>query len=131
MSQLHKRFTAVQVKEILQRYMRHEIERSYVQEILKIGKTRLFALVKSYRQNPESFSLQYERPGRSIDPAIEKNIFKELTLEKKLIQNKDVPLNAYRLPTIRPFPCRPSLTAPKKKGSISKNRNAPPMTAKW
>lgn len=95
MSQIHRRFTDVQVKELLQRYLRHEIERAYVQEILGIKKTRLFALIKSYRKNPDTFSIQYERQGRSIDPAIEKTIFKELALEKKLIQNKDVPLNSY------------------------------------
>ena len=95
MAHLHKRFTDIQVKEILQRYLRHEIERSYVQEILGIGKTRLFALIKLYKENPDSFSVQYERQGRSIDPAIEKSIFKELSLEKKLIHNKDVPLNSY------------------------------------
>lgn len=103
MSQLHKRFTDVQVKEILQRFLNHEIERSYVQAILRIGKTRLFALLKSYRDNPETFSVQYERQGkpRSIAPEIEKNIFKELTLEKKLIQNKDVPLDSYNYSYIR------------------------------
>lgn len=95
MSQLHKRFTNAQVKEILHRYLQHEIERTYVQKILEIGKTRLFALIKSYRQNPDSFSLQYERQGRSIAPTIEKNIFKELAIEKKLIQDKDVPLHSY------------------------------------
>jgi hypothetical protein len=101
MSQLHKRFTDAQIKEILQRYLRHEIESSHVQEILRIGKTRLFALIKLYKKNPDSFSVQYERQGRSIDPAIEKNIFKELTLEKKLIQNKDVPLDSYNYSYIR------------------------------
>ena len=95
MSQLHKRFTDAQVKEILQRYLRHEIERSYIQEVLRIGKTRLFALIKAYQQNPDTFSLQYQRQGRSIDPDIEKNIFKELTIEKKLIQNPKVPLHSY------------------------------------
>lgn len=97
MDQLHKRFTDAQVKEILQRCLRNEIERSYVQEMLGIGKTRLFALIKSYRQNPEAFSVQYERQAqtRSIAPEIEKNILKELTAEKKLVQNKDVPLHSY------------------------------------
>jgi transposase len=103
MSQLHKRFTDIQIKEILQRFLNHEIERSYVQEILKIGKTRLFALLKSFRDNPETFSVQYERQGkpRSIAPEIEKNIFKELTIEKKLILNKDVPLDSYNYSYIR------------------------------
>jgi hypothetical protein len=95
MSHLHKRFTDVQLKEILQRYLRREIERSYVQEILRIGKSRLFALLKAYKENPDAFSVQYERQGRSIDPAIEKNIFSELSIEKKLIQDRNVPVNAY------------------------------------
>jgi len=97
MPQLHKRFTDTQVKEILQRYLRHEIERSYVQEVLGIGKTRLFALIKSFRKNPETFSVQYERKEnpRSIAPNIEKNIFKELAIEKKLIANPIVPLRSY------------------------------------
>jgi hypothetical protein len=95
MSQLHKRFSDVQVKEILQRYLRHEIQRAQVQEILKVGKTRLFALIKTYKENPDSFSVQYERQGRSIDPAIEKNIFKELAIEKKTIQTPNVPLHSY------------------------------------
>lgn len=97
MAQLHKRFTTAQIKEILQRYLRREIERPYVQEILRIGKTRLFALIKSYRKNPDAFSVSCERQGktRSITLDIEKNILKELAIEKKLIQNKDVPLNSY------------------------------------
>jgi hypothetical protein len=95
MSQIHKRFTDTQVKGILERYLRHEIDRSYVQEILGIGKSRLFVLLQSYRQNPKTFSLQYERKGRSIAANIEKNIFKELTLEKKLIENPQVPLRSY------------------------------------
>jgi hypothetical protein len=95
MSQLHKRFTDVQVKELLERYLRHEIERSYVQEILGIGKSRLFLLLKSYRKNPKTFSLQYEREGRSIAPDIERNIFKELVIEKKIIENPEVPLRSY------------------------------------
>ena len=38
MSQLHKRFTSDEVKELLQRYLKHEIERNYIQEILGIKK---------------------------------------------------------------------------------------------
>jgi hypothetical protein len=103
MSQLHKRFTDAQVKELLERYLRHEIERSYVEEVLGIGKTRLFSLIKSYRKNPEAFSIQYERRSkpRLIEPAIEKNIFKELSIEKKLIQNPAVPLKSYNYSYIR------------------------------
>jgi hypothetical protein len=40
MVQLHKRFTDSQVKELIERYLRKEIERGYIQEVLGIGKTR-------------------------------------------------------------------------------------------
>ena len=59
MTQLHKKFTDDQVKTLIERYLEKEIESHYVQEILNIGKTRFFALVKSYRENPDKFSIQY------------------------------------------------------------------------
>lgn len=37
MVQLHKRFTDSQAKELIERYLRNEIERRYIQEILGIG----------------------------------------------------------------------------------------------
>jgi hypothetical protein len=97
MPQLHKKFIDSQVKELLERYLRQTIERSYVQKILGIGKARFFALLGRYRKNPQGFSIQYQRttPPRSIAPQIEKNILKELAIEKKLIQNQDVPLYSY------------------------------------
>jgi hypothetical protein len=51
MAQIHKRFTDDQVKELIERYMKKEIERKYVQEILGIGKARFFALLQYYRDN--------------------------------------------------------------------------------
>ena len=42
MSQIHKRFTCDEVKELLGRYSKKEIERKYIQEILGIGKSRFF-----------------------------------------------------------------------------------------
>ena len=61
MAQLHKKFTDNQVKELLQRYLNSEIERPYIQQILGIGKTRFFALIKSYQANAAGFSIQYRR----------------------------------------------------------------------
>ena len=48
MVQLHKKFTDSQVKELIDRYLRKEIERKYIQEVLGIGKTRFFALIILY-----------------------------------------------------------------------------------
>jgi hypothetical protein len=103
MAQLHKRFTDSQVKEMLKRYLNHEIERPYIQQILGIGKTRLFALLKSYQADASGFSIQYHRQTqtRSIAPAIERNILKELAIEKQLIQNKDVPIRSYNYSYVR------------------------------
>ncbi len=97
MAQLHKKFTDSQIKEMLQRYLNNEIERPYIQQILGVGKTRFFALLKSYQADRAGFSIQYRRQtkSRSIAPAIEKNILKELTIEKRLIQDKDVPIRSY------------------------------------
>jgi hypothetical protein len=61
MVQIHKEFTDSQVKELVERYLRKEIERKYIQEFLCIEKTRFFALIKEYRKDPNNFSIQYTR----------------------------------------------------------------------
>ena len=103
MTQLHKRFTDTQVKELLRRYLRKEVERKYIQEILLIGKRRFFSLIKQYRENPEGFSIKYHRRAKTrvISRSIEKNIIKELTIEKRLIQDKSVPLKSYNYSYIK------------------------------
>jgi len=103
MAQLHKKFTDEQVKEFLSKYLNGEVERKYLQEILGVGKSRFFALVREYRDNSERFSIQYERTGRTrqISPAIEKNILKELSKEKTLILNDDMPIRTYNYSYIK------------------------------
>jgi len=97
MSQLHKRFTSDQVKEFLERYSKNEIERKYIQEILGIKRRRFFVLLKEYKENPQLFTIQYRKttPSRSISPDIEHNILKELATDKKIIQDKEIPLRSY------------------------------------
>ena len=97
MAQIHKKFTNDQIKSLLKRYVQKEIERKYIQEILGIKKRRFFELLKQYRTDPESFSIEYARNSKTrfINPGIEKNIIKELTIDKKAIQNKDIPLKNY------------------------------------
>ena len=97
MEQLHKKFTDEQVKDLMQRYTNKELKREHIQQMLRIGKTRFFALVKDYRDNPQEFSIQYDRQAktRGIDPAIEKNILKELKSTKALIDEKSMPVWSY------------------------------------
>jgi hypothetical protein len=103
MSQLHKRFTSDQVKELLDRYSKNEIERKYIQAILEIRKRRFFVLLKQYKENPQHFTVQYQRTRapRSISPEIEQNILNELSIEKEIIQNKEVPLRSYNYSYIK------------------------------
>ena len=103
MAQLHKRFTDPQVKEFLSRYLKGEIKRLYLQEVLGIKQRRFWELVKRYQQDPSSFSIHYARrnPTRTIAPAIEKNILKELSIEKKLIGDKQIPLHSYNYSYIK------------------------------
>ena len=102
MSQIHKRFKSEQVKELLERYTKNQMERKYIQEILGIKRRRFFILLKQYKENPQHFAIQYERntPPR-ISPDIEQNILKELSTEKKIIQNKEIPLTSYNYSYIR------------------------------
>ena len=102
MSQLHKHFTSHQVKELLERYLRNEIERKHLQEILGIKERRFFALVRQYRQNPHQFTIQYHRAASPrISKDLEQNILKELSIEKEIIQNKEIPLRSYNYSYIK------------------------------
>lgn len=97
MKQLHKKFTDNHVKEFIERYLAKEIELDYILTILGIKRRRFFVLVSKYRQDATHFSIQYLRktPTRRIDQNIEKNILKELKIEKNLIHNKEIPLKSY------------------------------------
>ena len=75
MDQIHKRFTTEQVKVLLKGYYQGMLDRAAVEEILGIGKTRFFALLKQYRLDPSRLCLGYRRetPTR-ISARVEKEI---------------------------------------------------------
>ena len=102
MAQVHKRFTDEQVRDLFKRYVRSEVERKHLQMMLGISKSRFFKLLATYRGNPETFSIRYNRssPNR-IDPAIEASILKELAVDKEIIVNKDIPLDCYNYSFVR------------------------------
>jgi len=103
MAQLHKKFSDSQVKELVCRYLTGEIERNYIQEILGIKRRRFCQLVKEYRENPDNFSIEYKRKDatRKISKDIEDSIMKELTIEKQLITDPEVPLRSYNYSYIK------------------------------
>jgi len=101
--QLHKKFNDCQVKDLMTRYLKKKIERKDLQEVLGIKKTRFFALIKRFKDDPENFSVSYFRstPTRTISKTIETNIIKELKIEKDLIKAKDVPIRCYNYSYIK------------------------------
>jgi hypothetical protein len=102
MTQLHRRFTDDQVKVLLSSYCQGLLGRGEVQEILDIGKTRFFALLKEYRQAPKAFSVAYERPSPSrLSAAVEKEIEWELLREKEIVEDKRLPISGYNYSALR------------------------------
>ena len=69
MIQLHRRFSDDQVRNLFRTYEEGFMERSQVEEILGINKTRFFVLLKLYRRDPRGFSLAYHRGSLSFSPA--------------------------------------------------------------
>lgn len=96
MSQLHKRFTDEQIKVLFQGYCQGKMKRIEIQDLMEIGKTRFFAILKKYRQNPEGFSINYQRASLAkLSVQAEAEIEKALLQEKKIVENPDLPISGY------------------------------------
>jgi hypothetical protein len=95
--QLHESFRDQRVRSLLQSYADKEVGLPHILDILKIGRSRFFALLKEYRAKPLGFSIAYRRSRktRMVCPETEKNILAELEREKRLIENPDIPLHSY------------------------------------
>jgi hypothetical protein len=100
---LHKSFSDQQVRALLKRYVDQEIKLEHILGVLKIGRSRFFRILKDYRADPQGFSVAYQRKDgpRKLAPEIDKNILRELSFEKRLIENPDVPLQGYNYSYVR------------------------------
>lgn len=96
MTQVHKRFTAEQVKVLFQGYCQGNLSRPDIEEMLGIGKTRFFALLKTYHQNHDAFTIAYQRStqGRLAEET-ENQIRQELLRDKALIDDEELPIHDY------------------------------------
>ena len=102
MSQLHKRLTDEQIRVFFQGYCQGVFTRSDLQEVLEIGKTRFFALLKAYRQSPNEFSLTYQRSSPAkLSKTAEVEIKKALLEEKRIVEDPDLPISEYNYTAIR------------------------------
>jgi len=101
-SRAGRRFTGVQVRFLLQAYLRGNMGRTEIQGSLEIGKTRFFALLKEYRRDPEGFEVSYHRrsPGK-LTQAAEAEIRRELLREKKLVEDPRLPISGYNYSALR------------------------------
>lgn len=102
MDQLHKRYTAEQVKVLLHGYCQGTMSRAEVEEMLQINKTRFFALLKDYRASPEKFNLSYERHSPAkLTARAENEIKKALLQEKELVNDPELPIADYNYTALR------------------------------
>jgi transposase len=87
---------------LYKRYDEGQMTRSEVLEILGIGKTRFFALLREYRKEPDRFTLQYERGTRPrLTEATEGAIKQELLREKELVEDERLPITSYNYSAVR------------------------------
>lgn len=102
MKQLHKRLQTDQVRLLFAAYLRGRVSSAEIMDELGIGKTRFFSYLKLYRQNPETFSLSYERytPPRLTQEA-EKTIKEGLLSERRLIDNPNLPITHYNYSALK------------------------------
>jgi predicted DNA-binding transcriptional regulator AlpA len=102
MEQVHKRFTAEQVKVLLKGYCQGTLDRPAVEEILGISKTRFFTLLRQYRQDRDNPTLAYRRStSKRLSAWVEGEIEKELMLDKDLIDDSTLPITGYNYAAIR------------------------------
>ncbi len=94
---LRKLFSDKEVKEIFERYIFREIGVEHAIAFLKIRRRQFFKLLKTYRDSPNDFSLDYKRTDapRKIDAKSETKIMLELKKEAEIIQSKNNPVQFY------------------------------------
>jgi hypothetical protein len=102
MSQLHKRLTDDQVRAFFQSYCQGALSRTEIQKVLEIGKTRFFALLKSFREDPKNFTIVYHRKSPAkLSSQAENRIKKALLKEKEIVEDPDLPISGYNYSAIR------------------------------
>ena len=94
---LRKLYSTKEVKEIFERYLSREIGVEQALALLKLRRRQFFKLLKSYREVPQEFSLDYKRknPPRKLDTKSEAKIIKELKKEKAIIEDTNNPVKFY------------------------------------
>ncbi len=79
------------------------LDRTVIEEILELGESRFFTLLKEYSHNSGKFYVAYQResPTREFCVPVGKEIEEKLTLEESLIDDRTLPINNYNYSAIR------------------------------
>ena len=100
MEQLHRRLTGEKV--LLRGYCQRMLDRATVEEVLEIGRSRFFALLKEYRHDPDRFSIAYQRESLTIDSCPGREGYrKEIDAGQKLDDDPTLPITTYNYSAIR------------------------------
>ena len=101
--QIHKRLIDEQVRIILDRYVKKEISALQAMNLLDLKRRQFFEWVKRYKEQGKGLSIECKRSNehRRISESIEENIFKELKLDKALIDDKAMPVRFYNYSFIK------------------------------
>ena len=102
MGQIHKRFTDEQVRLLMQSYDQGQLNREELQELIGIGRSRFFVLVKDYRRDPAGFSIAYQRatPAR-LSADVEAEMAQALLREKEIVEDPNLPISGYNYTAIK------------------------------
>ena len=83
-------------------YEEGQLNRESIQEIIGIGKSRFFVLLKQYRMDPMKMSIEYRRDSKDrISNATDQEIRQELLREKTLVDDKRLPISNYNYSALR------------------------------
>ena len=102
MGQIHKRFTDEQVRLLMQSYDQGQLSREGLEELLGIGRSRFFVLLKDYRRDPAGFSITYQRatPAR-LSADVELEMAQALLREKEIVEDPNLPISGYNYTAIK------------------------------
>ena len=103
MSQLHKRFSAEQVRMILNLYIMKKMELKEVLSQLEIKERRFYKILAEYKKDKVNFTIEYQRvcPNYRLPKNIDEVIKSELEKEKAIIENKAICVTEYNYSAVR------------------------------
>jgi hypothetical protein len=103
MPQIHNNFTDEEVKQLLLWYEAGVMNRAEVMDRLGVRESRFFELLRLFRKSPSRFTVSYGRKcaNRQLPPSIMTRVRRELEVDKRLIQNPNMPIMFYNYASIR------------------------------